>query len=989
MVDIAEVRILIKGDASSLQNASNQAKSGLSDLSSGLKGIGTAGMAVGAALTAGITVPLTAIAAFAMKASSDVGGAFRVIQQQTGATGATLTSLKQTFTDVFNSVPVDANQAAQSIALLHQQLGLLGPDLTNLETTLANLSRITGTDLTTDTKAAADAFQAWHVATGDQISTLNDLYRVSVVAPIPIDTLLGLLQQYAPALQAFNMPLEQSALLIGNLTHAGIDVQPVLNGIRTWMSKVAMEENKANAALDGTAKGAAKASDILSVIPTNFTDLYNSIKNATSSQAAYNSAVEAFGSRSAPVMVKAIRDGTLNLSQFQALVNSNTTDINTMAAQTITLSQAFTLFKQKAELAFAPLGQAISTAMLGAVNSLTPLTTVAQAAGAAFNALPAPVKTLIVLFGGLLAAVGPTVLSFGGMISAIAQFSSIIGGAIAGSGLLASALGIILPALIILAIPIAILVTSIGLLAAGFVVAYQTSSTLQQVIANLSRFFGDLIPHLQTAFGLFTSGNWKGGIDELTVGFSDLARNLSIIDWNKTGQQIVDQITTGIATHKSAFLTAFNGWASDAAAWISHQNWDSIGEQVGTLIAGGVHVALTGSTAGLKALLGELAGPTPAQQQSTLQSSMMAVGTGGAKQVTGGAGGLSDLETAGGAAVGSFITGFKAGLAKEPWSDDIKAAIKVAGPVSVDIIADITVKWPLEGLGLGSVSPQSLLTPGGFTKDVILNIAILQLAPLMILYDVLKWIIGIFSVHDVGINVLLLGMWQQLLGLPGVLAGLGSKTIAITLTLLGDARTMITQAIGGAFGFTLQLLSDARNLIVGSIGGAFGFFLQLLSDARGMIAGAIGGAFGFFVQLLSDVRGMIAGAIGGAFGIAVGIANDIRGAIQGAIGGAFDATVNVFAHLLGGGGVVGWAESKLAGWGLAPGPKPVHGVVTYPGSIRIYERSIQSITLPEDRFIRALQGLSLLAACRWQFMAKPDVKHAFLKHTGACLGTMS
>ena len=210
------------------------------------------------------------------------------------------------------------------------------------------------------------------------------------------------------------MPLEQSALLIGNLTHAGIDVQPVLNGIRTWMGKVSLEEDKANAALDGTAKGAQKASDILSKVPTNFTDLYNTIKNATSSQAAYNDAVEAFGSRSAPVMVKAIRDGTLNLTDFQALVNSNTTDINTMAANTITLSQAFQLFKQQTELAFAPLGNTIATSLKGALSSLTPLTGLMQGIGQAFDALPTPVKNVIVLFGALMAAVGPTVLSFGG-----------------------------------------------------------------------------------------------------------------------------------------------------------------------------------------------------------------------------------------------------------------------------------------------------------------------------------------------------------------------------------------------------------------------------------------------------------------------------------------------------------------------------------------------------------------------------------------------
>jgi phage-related minor tail protein len=747
MVDIAEIMIKLKGDASDLERASSQAKSSFSGLQSGLAGIGKGSMAVGAALTAGITVPLMAIGALALKSSSDIGGAFRVITQQTGATGATLESLKGTFKTVFSTVPVDANAAAQSISYLHQRLGDLGPTLTALETEMVNLSRITGTDLVANTKSVADAFASWKIKTADQTSTLNELYKVSVVAAIPFQTLLDALQQYAPVLQAMNLSFTDSALLIGNLTKAGIDFTPVLSGLRTWMGKVAQEQNKANAAMDGTAKGAEKAQEILSKVPTSFETLYSSIKNATTYQEGFNKAVAAFGPRSAAVMTKAIRENVLNLTEFKKLVASSGLDINTMAANTTTLSDAMVLFKQKVELAFAPLGTTIGSALKGALGSLDPFLVILQKLGTAFDMLPAPVKNAIVLFGAIAAAIGPTVLSAGGFISAIVQVTSVVGGAVGGVGLLSSAFSLLLPVILILAIPLASLMISVGLLAAGFIVAYQSSATLREIISTLSDAFTTFGASASKAAGLFLAGKWNEGFAEIGKGINGLLVTLGTIDWNIIGSTIVNEIRNGITNHKSAILTAFDNFATDAAKWIQSQDWGMIGQSIGHLIAGGLHVILTGSTTGLQSILDEFLGSWKTKKAAA------AVGvetTGTQNQPTG----PSDLTTVGNAAVTSFIAGFKAGLAAEPWEADIKSAIKVAGPVSIDILADVTVKWPTDALFqslLGSAKSGDIA--GGITKSIAFEIILPGMEGLQLLYDILKWVIDNFSVHDVGFNI--------------------------------------------------------------------------------------------------------------------------------------------------------------------------------------------------------------------------------------------
>src|SRR5665647_3695942 len=113
---VAELMVKIGGDASGLESALQGAKGSVDGLASGMKSIGVG-------LTAAVTVPLVALGAAAMKASSDVNGAYREIQRQTGATGTELATLKQSFKDVFSTVPASADEVSTALSRLTQTLG--------------------------------------------------------------------------------------------------------------------------------------------------------------------------------------------------------------------------------------------------------------------------------------------------------------------------------------------------------------------------------------------------------------------------------------------------------------------------------------------------------------------------------------------------------------------------------------------------------------------------------------------------------------------------------------------------------------------------------------------------------------------------------------------------------------------------------------------------------------------------------------------------
>jgi phage-related minor tail protein len=140
--------INILGDAKGATEAADATETRFAGLGTKL---GKIGATVGAGLAAGGIAAIVGLE----KLGSTFDDAMDSIAVKTGATGEELDGLGDSFKSVFTSVPVSADEAAQAIGTVSQQLGLTGKPLEEVSTQLLNLSRITDTDLGTNLKRYA------------------------------------------------------------------------------------------------------------------------------------------------------------------------------------------------------------------------------------------------------------------------------------------------------------------------------------------------------------------------------------------------------------------------------------------------------------------------------------------------------------------------------------------------------------------------------------------------------------------------------------------------------------------------------------------------------------------------------------------------------------------------------------------------------------------------------------------------------------------
>jgi TP901 family phage tail tape measure protein len=603
MVDIAEVMIRIKGDASSLQNASNQAKSGLSDLTSGLKSVGAAGVAVGAALTAGITVPLTAVATLALKSASDVNGAFNTIIKQTGATGAALTALKADFSNIAGNVPNSMQDTATALSdvydkskLLADGIQLIGPQLDSLTTQFLNWSRISGDSVTSLIDDMSGIASRWNMTASQTSAAMDIINTISQKTGTDSLQLADDISKVSIAATALGLTFQGTATYVGIFEEAGLNATTIY----TAMNKVVADAAKAGK--DANTEWNEDINTLQQYITQG--------NNAGISTAAWTQLTTDFSSKTLTSLIAGLKVGTTSWQDLTNAIANSSGSINSTAATTITLSDAMAMLKTKVELAMAPLGTVLGGDLKNVVTQLTPLTGIISGVTAAFAALPAPVQNVIVLFGAILAAIGPTILSMGGFVSAVVQVGNAIAPAIVAIGAFIGidSLGGLLTVLLPIAAAIGVVVAVLGTLTAGFIIAYQTSATLRGIISEVSVAFQDLGGHVMAAAADFMSGNWQGGFNEISAGLNGMLKTLKSIDWNSAGAEIIKEIQQGIANNKSGLLTAFNTFASDVLAFIRGQNWKDIGSTIGTLIGEGLATFLGAGSTGIGATIDKLMG---------------------------------------------------------------------------------------------------------------------------------------------------------------------------------------------------------------------------------------------------------------------------------------------------------------------------------------------------------------------------------------------
>ena len=257
------------------------------------------------------------------------------IKAGTGATGAELESLKDSFKEVAAGVPQDFAQVSTAIADVNTELGLTGLVLESTTKDFLDFSRVMGVDASMAIKQVSAVMDGFGV-TADDSSRALDIFTVAAQkSGVPIESLTMQAQKFAPTLRGLDLSLEESVALLAEMGSAGVDVNRIMPQLSVGLSKIA-------------ASGATDAKEA-------FSNVIREIGDATTQMEAINQASVLFGDTGGVKVADAVRQGSFEFGEMQVALENSSGALQNVAEDSLTASDKLTMLKDNVKLAIEPL----------------------------------------------------------------------------------------------------------------------------------------------------------------------------------------------------------------------------------------------------------------------------------------------------------------------------------------------------------------------------------------------------------------------------------------------------------------------------------------------------------------------------------------------------------------------------------------------------------------------------------------------------------
>lgn len=343
---LSNLLALLALDESAYISGLNSSKKATDSFADQLASVG--GSIAVAALTA-VGTAVVAVGTAAFDAAETVDEAFDNIAVKTGAQGDELAQLQDDWKAVFSSIPVDAATAADAIGLLNARLDISGVPLQNLAASMLELSRITKSDLTSNTELFTRVIGDWNVPVEEASKSLDKLFVASQQTGADLGTLMTQVVQYGAPMRNFGFSFDEATALLASFAAQGVNTEIVMSGLRIAQGKFITQGKD---------------------MSTGLWETVDAIQNAASGTDALAIATEIFGAKAAGDMVDTIRAGKFDLDALtNAMLNADGA-IRETAASTSDWGETWKTFQNNMTLALAPIGDKLREAMSGALDQL-------------------------------------------------------------------------------------------------------------------------------------------------------------------------------------------------------------------------------------------------------------------------------------------------------------------------------------------------------------------------------------------------------------------------------------------------------------------------------------------------------------------------------------------------------------------------------------------------------------------------------------------
>ena len=221
---VSSVIVRFRGDTRQLDKSVKGAEKRLTTM-------GKLGRTANLALAAGVAAAGTII----FSAAKQFDEAQGVIRNATGKTGEELKGL----TDQLKAVTANSTQATTELAGAIGTIDTLfdGTDkqVGSLTETLADFARVAGGSLETQADSLGKIAAAYGESIGDTERALDTFVKVTADYAIGGDDLMTQLLKHGPTLQAFGLGMEESAVALGKLNAAGVQIRQWSSGVRVML----------------------------------------------------------------------------------------------------------------------------------------------------------------------------------------------------------------------------------------------------------------------------------------------------------------------------------------------------------------------------------------------------------------------------------------------------------------------------------------------------------------------------------------------------------------------------------------------------------------------------------------------------------------------------------------------------------------------------------------------------------------------------------
>lgn len=394
-----------------------------------------------------VSAGIAAVGAASYAAWKDVDEGYDTIITKTGAAGDALEELKDSADAVFTSMPTQMDQVGEAIGEVNTRFQLTGEALETLSAEFIQFAEINDTDLTGSIGNTAKILTLFNLETEDASGLLGLMTGEAKRTGISVDTLMSSLLTNGAAMKEMGLNAAQSVRLLAAMEAGGVDVSTAMTGLQ-------------KAVKNATAEGLSLEDALASTV--------GRIQSAESETEALSIATELFGSKAAPQMAQAIREGRLSFDDLSGSMSDYAGVVGETYAATLDPVDDVTTSMNQLKLVGSELFSSIQTTAAPIIEGFAGK--VQQLTGW-FNGLSEGQRQTIIVIGGLVAAAGPVVVVLGSVISSVGTIISFVGTLIPLLGAAAGAVGAI-------AAPVLIVIGVVGGLVAVGVLLYKNWDTV-------------------------------------------------------------------------------------------------------------------------------------------------------------------------------------------------------------------------------------------------------------------------------------------------------------------------------------------------------------------------------------------------------------------------------------------------------------------------------------------------------------------------------